>query len=61
MKDSDLIMYPDGTPKTFYNDPKTGDVSYHLNRFGYKNDRKEPCRECGEWECDPNGVGHYRG
>ena len=61
MTDSDLIMYPDGTPKTFYTDPKTGEVKLWLNQFGYTNDRTERCKECGEWECDQNGVGHYRG
>jgi hypothetical protein len=46
--------YPDGTPKTYYpNKP-------WLNKYGYLH-RAERCNECGEWECDPNGIGHYRG
>lgn len=46
--------YSDGTPKTFYPGKPW------LNKYGYSH-ATEPCRECGEWECDQNGVGHYRG
>lgn len=55
MKPSEKQVYPDGTPKTFY--PGRRD----LNSYGYAHRETAPCRECGEWECDPNGVGHYRG
>ena len=53
--------YPDGkTIKTYYK-PKEGPIRKDLNRYGYSNTIKEPCRECGQWECDLEGVGHYRG
>lgn len=48
------LRYSDGTLKTFYPDKPW------LNQYGYAH-AKERCRECGEWECDPQGVGHYRG
>ena len=47
-------MYPDGTPKTF----REGRPD--LNSYGYQH-ATERCQECGEWECDFEGVGHYRG
>lgn len=46
--------YPDGTPKTF----REGRPD--LNSYGYQHATCR-CKECGEWECDPNGVGHYCG
>lgn len=46
--------YPDGSIKTF----QPGKP--HLNRYGYSH-RETPCPECGKYECDPNGIGHYRG
>jgi hypothetical protein len=46
--------YPDGTTKTFYPDKPW------LNSYGYSH-RDYRCQECGEYECDPNGIGHYRG
>lgn len=48
------LRYRDGTLKTFH--PENS----NLNKFGYPH-RTNRCPECGEWECDPNGVGHYRG
>lgn len=48
------LRYPDGTPKTFYKGRTD------LNTYGYPH-RKDRCPECGEWECDYQGVGHYRG
>lgn len=48
------VSYPDGTPKTFYPGKS------HLNQFGYGH-RTNKCPECGMWECDPQGIGHYRG
>lgn len=48
------LRYPDGTPKTFYKDRTD------LNAYGYPH-RKDRCPECGNWECDYEGVGHYRG
>jgi hypothetical protein len=52
-------FYPDGTKKTFFID-KHGSVIYHLNKYGYPH-RTQRCTECGEWECDIQGVRHYRG
>jgi hypothetical protein len=51
--------YPDGTVKTFYID-KDGRKRKDLNKYGYQH-RDRRCPECGAWECDPEGVGHYRG
>ncbi len=48
-------LYPDGTPKTYYPGKPW------LNEYGYSNDKTERCPECGQWECDYEGVGHYRG
>lgn len=46
--------YSDGTKMTFYpNKP-------WLNKYGYSH-ADVPCKECGEFECDINGLGHYRG
>jgi hypothetical protein len=47
-------FYPDGTPKIFYLGKPW------LNIYGYGHATKR-CSECGKWECDPNGIGHYRG
>lgn len=47
------LRYHDGTIKTFY--PGRSD----LNKFGYPH-KTNKCPECGEWECDPDGIGHYR-
>mgnify|MGYP001016134138 CR=1 FL=1 len=58
---NDIEYYPDGkTPKTYFRD-KDGSVKMYLNQYGYSNRIQEPCRECGQWECDLEGVGHYRG
>jgi hypothetical protein len=48
------LRYSDGTVKTFYPDKP------HLNRYGYPH-RTQRCPECGQWECDPEGIGHYKG
>lgn len=48
------LRYPDGTIKTFYPGKPW------LNQLGYQH-RNARCPECGQWECDPDGVGHYRG
>jgi hypothetical protein len=49
------VCYPDGSPKTFYPDKPW------LNKYGYTHHTTERCGECGKWECDPKGIGHYRG
>lgn len=49
------VCYPDGAPKTFYPDKPW------LNKYGYTHRTTERCCECGKWECDPKGIGHYRG
>lgn len=46
--------YPDGSHKTYYKNKPW------LNKYGYAHRTTEPCAECGQWECDPLGIGHYR-
>lgn len=53
-EDGTVARYPDGTPKTYYPEKPW------LNEYGYSH-RTSRCSECDEWECDPNGIGHYRG
>lgn len=48
------LRYPDGTLKTFYPGRPW------LNHYGTPH-RTSKCPECGQWECDPDSVGHYRG
>lgn len=48
------LRYPDGTPKTFFLGKPW------LNQYGYPH-ADTRCQECGEWECNPEEVGHYRG
>lgn len=53
------IRYPDGTLKT-YRVMLNGDIRYDLNQYGYSH-RETLCEECGKYECDYEGIGHYRG
>ena len=52
LKKSD--KYPDGSFKTYFPGKPW------LNKYGYPH-ATERCIECGQWECDPEGIGHYRG
>ena len=54
MKFISETTYPDGTLKTFYPDKPW------LNKYGYPHRTHEKCKECGKWECDAEGIGHYR-